>query len=175
MKHKLRAVHSILAPIILSVGLMAMGYAFLTRPQFEDILEVTQLQVVSLSEYEKDAETGCITSGVERENILPGDPLFVKVKARILQDTKERYRASLRNLTIKRNVFDTNQWSRQFDMSQGPIYCPYHEMSWWVGRERVPLLTPGVHILTTDYEFELGRGRVVAGSVAADPFVIQKP
>ena len=56
MKHKLRAVHSILAPIILSVGLMAMGYAFLTRPQFEDILEVTQLQVVSLSEYEKDAE-----------------------------------------------------------------------------------------------------------------------
>lgn len=172
MKSRIIQAHGILSAAFMVFGVLAMVYAFATKPRLGDILAVTEFEVVSLSSYAISEEDGCIREAVERRTIRPGDPLFVKVDALFLMDIKERYRTWLRNLTAGRNVYDDRAWSSQFEIEAGSDYCPYQTIEWWVGHT-VPPLRPGEYQLFTEYEFETPGGRIVEDKIATKPFVVR--
>lgn len=172
MKRRIVQAHGILSGAFMVIGVLAMIYAYATRPRIGDILAVTGFEVVSLSSYAVDDEDGCIREATERPVIRTGDALFVKVDALFLQDIKERYRTWLRNLTVGRNVYDDRAWSSQFQIDAGSDYCPYQTIEWWVGHP-VPSLRPGEYQLFTEYQFETENGRVVEDTIMSKPFVVR--
>jgi hypothetical protein len=143
-----------------------------TKPEIDDYIEVRSIKVVTLKKPTKQ-HNGCYSGSGESSEISVGDPLFVKADVSFLTGTPGQYRTQMRNETIKKAVYNDQDWSQKIPYTVETQYCRYHSLAWWIGREKAPELSPGANLLYTSYRFENDAGQAVSREFKSQIFILE--